>query len=466
MKRLLAAALILGAAHVHAVTNQTYLAPRPVGVNLAMESVTFSEMIHEKGHDRFGGTLQVSGFYSESDNAKKLGRYFGLNNKSKFEVDNTGNGDRALNKIIHDHSSTRGAAAEYIEFAPKQTTWGMRFDYNQDLSKILDGLYFRVQLPVVRVENTMGMTVTGADAADINSYFAGTYTVAVGNAEAQAALTNAKIAGKNSETGVADIDMQLGYAVLNKDTYRLALNIGLTLPTGNTPNAINAFEAVCGNGGHVALGAGFDFGWRVWGDHHTNVKLNAALNYRYAFEATEKRTLSINAGTRTLFAQYGSDVEAASGATFTAGTLQNIPTANILSLNCDVTPGSMLDGIVGLAYNYGGFSIDAGYNVFWKEKDHVTLKDAWTDTSYSATSTTLNFASATSNTGSNLLKSYIDLDAARNESMSHKVYGQLAYIFKDMEYPVMLGTGGHYEFAANNGSIQNWGVNLKAGISF
>lgn len=470
MKRLLAAALVLGAAHVHAVTNQTYLAPRPVGVNLAMESVTFSEMINEKGNDRFGGTLQVTGFYSESDNAKALGRYFGLNDKSKFRVDNGTSPDRNIRRLIHDYDATLlGTNEQTVEFAPKQTVWGMRFDYNQDLSKILDGLYFRVQLPVVKVENTMGMAIAGDKSATLIQYFNGTYSVANPSENAQKALTNAKVAGKNSETAVADIDMQLGYAVLEKEAYRLALNIGLTLPTGNTPEAINAFEAVAGNGGHVALGAGFDFGWRVWGDDNSNVKLNAALNYRYGFEATEKRTLGIlnSDGTRLLFGQYASNIAVTSSGTVAADTYQNIPSGNLTSVNCNITPGSMLDGIVGLAYNNGGLSIDAGYNVFFKEKDSVSMKDAWNDTTYSSTSTTLGFhTGGTAAANANLTKAIMDTNAARNEALSHKVYGQIGYIFKGMEYPVMLGTGGHYEFAGNNGTVQNWGINLKAGISF
>ena len=478
MKRLLAAALVLGAAHVHAVTNQTYLAPRPVGVNLAMESVTFSEMINEKGHDRFGGTLQVTGFYSESDNAKALGRYFGANNKSTIDIGNSQANysfDRNGRRLIHDNAKAlfpdQTTPNATLQLAPKQTVWGMRFDYNQDLSKILDGLYFRVQLPVVKVENTMGLTATGTPASDLIKYFDGTYSKPAGNANAQKALTNAKMAGKNSETAVADIDMQLGYTVLEKEAYRLALNIGLTLPTGNTPEAINAFEAVAGNGGHVALGAGFDFGWRVWGDDNSNVKLNAALNYRYGFEATEKRTLATIDSTTKLrvnLSPYNSNTDAPLVGANRAVTTShlNIPTANILSVNCNITPGSMLDGIVGLAYNNGGLSIDAGYNIFFKEKDSVKMKDTWNDTTYSSTVTDHDFSANSNAANANLSLDIIDTTAARNEVVSHKVYGQIGYIFKGMEYPVMLGTGGHYEFAGNNGTVQNWGINLKAGISF
>ena len=55
------------------------------------------------------------------------------------------------------------------------------------------------------------------------------------------------------------------------------------------------------------------------------------------------------------------------------------------------------------------------------------------------------------------------IDASRT---SHKVYGQIGYIFKDMEFPIMLSAGGHYEFAGTDATSENWGINFKSGISF
>ena len=476
LKGLLVAAMALSAAHVQATTNHTYLAPRPTGVNLAMESVSFAELTNAKDDGRFGGDLQATVFYSKSDNPGALGRYFGFNDKNTLTTNDGGTPDRDLNKIIHYLANNR-TTANTIKFAPEVQTYGVRFDYHQDLAKILDGLYFKVQLPIVKVENDLGLNVTGANATDIKNYFNGSYSVADGQANAQAALTNAKIDGKRSETGIADIDMALGYAFLNKERYRAALNIGLTIPTGTAPKGAYAFEAVIGNGGHFALGAGLEGVARVWGDEHTNIKLNAALNYRYAFEATEKRTLGVKSTSGAVtFGQYGQDV-------LYSNPAHEIPAANITTLNVNVTPGSMIDGIAGASYNRGGFTVDAGYNIHFKEKDAVSIKDAFTDTQYVAGSLysydfsgtianhSINGTDISSNTY--LTKSTIsgsqaalNTDAARNESLSHKVYGQVGYIFKDMEYPVMLATGGHYEFAGNNSSVQNWGVNLKAGLSF
>ncbi len=42
-----------------------------------------------------------------------------------------------------------------------------------------------------------------------------------------------------------------------------------------------------------------------------------------------------------------------------------------------VTPGSLVDSFVNFAYNYEGFHFDLGYNLFWKEKESVKIKDIW-----------------------------------------------------------------------------------------
>lgn len=571
MKSLLVSALALSAAHVQAATNKTYLAPRPVGQNLAMEVVTFNELVDNKNDDRFGGNLQVTGFYSQSADKAETGKYFGVKNKNKFTAKTglpaTTTADLDASLIVHDTAnatltaSTLTAASPAIDLPvtitlnPSQVVWGARFDYHQDLDKLVDGLYFRAKLPVVKIENDMELAASSTDAADaasVLSYFNGTYSSNSGVAgastagaysasasNAQAALTHAKIAGKQSKTTVADFELVLGYAFLDKDCYRAALNLGLVIPTGNVADGVHAFEPVAGNGGHWAFGAGLEFGARVWGDEQRNIKFNAQLDYRYAFEAAEKRTLGLLNANNSNFGQYNTVVTTANVAASDAGAgaynaqgkltgtshfaagltngLVAIPVANVLTMNVNVTPGSSLDFIAGLAYNHGGFSIDLGYNLNWKEAESVARKDAWTDTKYSyinggapdattgtALTSSTNFGATTggqislaaltsantsgsstptmiTNSGSATTPANIVLTsvfpalaasnistaaAATPSAMTNKVYGQVGYIWKNMEFPVMLGAGGHYEFASSNAAIENWGVNIKAGISF
>ena len=55
---------------------------RSSNVNLPMELTTFNERTQMKLDHRFGGNLQVSGFYGESSG--DFGAYFGMNDNSTY----------------------------------------------------------------------------------------------------------------------------------------------------------------------------------------------------------------------------------------------------------------------------------------------------------------------------------------------------------------------------------------------
>jgi len=87
-KSLLAASLMVGAANAASSVNKTYLAGRPVGVNLPMEGTTWHSQVHmpEGNEEKFGGSFQMVGFYQENTNEKDIGRYLGVNNKNTLVV--------------------------------------------------------------------------------------------------------------------------------------------------------------------------------------------------------------------------------------------------------------------------------------------------------------------------------------------------------------------------------------------
>ncbi len=473
LKGALALALIAGT--TGAATNKTFLMPRSHGVNLAMEYTTWNELLQTKDEDRFGANFQITGFYSQSTNQSDIGKYFGVKDKNILDLRTTAaNADVIGTYIIHDVAQAGAAnAIAKIKLEPEQKAYGVRIDYYQDLEKILKGLYLKVALPVVHVENDVQLTVFGeADAAtkaDIISYFKGTYEGAKNQANDNGAkLTHAKVDGARNTTGVADIDFVLGYKFLDKEKYHMSINLGLTIPVGDEADGVYMFEPIVGNGNHWAFGGGLDFGVKLWDDEDQNIKINAALNYRYLFEGTEKRTLGIkdrNFGQYYLLGKGGTPIN----------DQQFEPAANLLTRNVDVEPGSQLDAILGLAYNNGGFSLDIGYNLFWKDSEDVSLKDdPFATDAYGIVLRTLdpqlaaNFVptNAAHADGGQLAKANIDTAAAASPSQTtHKIYGGMGYIFKNWDYPLMLGLGGGYEFA-NSDALENWSLWGKLGIAF
>jgi len=534
LKGLLVTALAVSATQVSAYTNKTFLMPRPVGVDLPMEMTTFHELVEHKGHDRFGGTFAVTGF-GKGTSSDGMGRYFLFNNKDTVTLSEGLNGDGAghpavattsdldLRYLIHDFAGTNNAAVQpgfpfpvTVGLSPEQTAYGVRFDYHQCLGKILKGLYFYANLPVAHVQNdlklniggtpvnyTPGVVVAGPTTPSVQTtlanYFAGTFsnpsTAAGVPANSQVALTNAKIAGKRSETGVADIDLGLGYKFLHKERYHAALAIAVTIPTGDEADGAYLFDAIVGNGDHFALGGDLCAGARIWGDCDHNLKLNLSMKYRYLFESTEKRTLGIKGRN---FGQYLLLVPAA-----TTLPVSFVPAANVTTLNVDVTPGSQFDGILGFTYNNGGFTFDLGYNLYFREEEDVKLKGAFTDGSYAIANVTANAttlatrdaagvavpaappiaggatptplvvatyidgATVAAQTANILTKATLDLDAASTPSqLTNGIYTGIGYSFKEWDTPLMLGLGGKYEWASKNSAFDQWTVYGKIGIGF
>lgn len=452
LKSMMVAALALSAARLqagtdkvtHLHTDKTTLTTRSNGVNSAMEwSGGFAEQVMRGDKNRFGGNFQAVGFYNDSAKNDALAKYFLSANKSTI---NFGTGGDAPNYQLPASTGVSSLTNDDSwALAMEHSSYGVHLNYFQDLEKILKGLHFSINLPVVQVSNKVSITNKGANAIASGAYLLDT-----------ANLTNARIKNGNLQnTGIADIDLQLGYKFLDKETYSACIDLGLTIPTGNDNKGQYVFDAIYGNGQHFGLGAGLGFGARVWGDHHHNIKLHAGLQYRYLFEASEKRTLGLQDATGTVvqLGQYTMLTAAA------AGTSDTIA-ANVTTLNVNVTPGSLLDGVVSLAYNNGGFLVDAGYNLYFREVETLKLKDKWDETKYTSTFNTATTASAVKtenlSTGS----------ATTPSQTTHKVFGNLGYMFRDWETPVHVAAGAHYEFVSSNSAIEGWGVNARLGISF
>lgn len=487
LKSLLVAALTLSAAHLSAEsnsTNKTFLMPRPVGVNAAMQSTTFGDLVNRKAHDKFGANFELTGFWQASADGKEQGKYFLADSKSTINVsrglaDYLPGSSVDAGLLIHANGFIVGgvadaAGATTVSLDPRQEVYGVRLDYHQDLHKLVKGLYLSANLPVVNVSNNPRLTVAGsAPLANLAGYFAGTFSSAVAS-NAQAALKYGKVA-KRSESGVADIDVVLGYKFLNKAKYHAGLGIALTIPTGNTATGEYMFEPMVGNGKHWGLGADFCGGARLWENEESSIKLNLALKYRYLFENGERRTLglmNLTNDVKSNMSQY--NLLQVNGAAMNAAL---VPAANITNLPVNVTPGSQFDGNLSLSYHRGGFSLDLGYNMYAREAEDVKLKGSGLPANYAVAARAFDTAVAfdvadvdhveTGVAGTVLTNANLNLAGAETGSQfTNAIFGGAGYVFKNMDCPIMLGLGGKYEFANNNNALEQWGVWLKAGVGF
>ncbi len=502
LKSLLVAALTLSAAHLSAdsSTNKTFLMPRPVGVNAGMQSTTFYDLVNRKAHDKFGANFEVTGFWQESTDGKEQGKYFLADSKSTIDVGRSAAAAAVPNYragtsvdaslLVHNRGAAGvadAANAVTLSLDPRQEVYGVRLDYHQDLHKLVKGLYLSANLPVVNVSNdprlkiassgTAGVGGTAAVETRLASYFAGGSAAAATPvpADAQVALTKGKIA-KRSESGVADIDVVLGYKFLNKAKYHAGLGVALTIPTGNTATGEYMMEPMVGNGKHWGLGFDFCGGARLWENEESSIKLNLALKYRYLFENDERRTLGLTGATQVPNANLSQyQLLGLNGATAAL-----VPAANVTNQAVNVTPGSQFDGDLSLSYHRGGFSVDLGYNLYAREGEDVKLKGAGITNQYYAIASRLfdatgpfdataqaNVETYVNGNTNRLTNANLNLaGAATGSQFTNAIFGGAGYVFKNWDCPLMLGVGGKYEFANNNNALEQWGLWLKAGVGF
>ena len=497
LKSLLVTALAISASHVSAYTNRNFLSdPRPQNASLLLDSAVAHDLAKTNKHDRFGGNFMVRGYYSESTNSKELGKFFGVKDKNSFTAnagDQANNdADVKVSNIIHDATGAvlvaAGAAATHgatITLAPKTVSYGVEFGYVQCLGKILDGLHLSISLPVERVENNMNLGVVGIAAGDakiVSDFLAGSYSAPVGGAGlvgfaaagtaqgSQAKLTNALIDGnKQTQTGIADIQAVLGYDFVRNEDWTAGLNIGMAIPTGNTATGKNVFEAIYGNGGHWELGLGGKVQGRLWHDGDQHIGLNLQADYRYGFQANEKRTLSTAAN----LSKYYLLAKIAGG---NASTQQLTPAANLSTVDLSVSPNSAVRGNLGLNYGNGGFVFGVAYAPAWKQAETVKFNGTFVDDANGLASVAADMTQAAPFTLApvpaalatvGVKKADLSTDSAtRPSQVAHRLGADMGYTFKNWEFPVTIGAGGHYELAGDNAVAQNWGAHLTAGIGF
>ncbi|MBM3886441.1 hypothetical protein FJ364_00800 [Candidatus Dependentiae bacterium] len=494
IKSLMAAALAMSAAHVNAHTNQGFLSvPRAQRASLVLDSAIAHQLVKTNKEDRFGGNLLVRGFYSESNKKDALGKYFGVNDQATFKAawgthNNAAAGDQASGVnagfLVHDATATIGAQAlapadfATIAFQPKTVSYGLEFGYEQCLGKILEGLHLSIALPVERVENNMNLDIStpGAHAADVTTlqdFFAGKLGTgasvagvvagAGANLSGQNKLSKALIDGKRSATGIADIDAILGYDFVRNENWTAGLNIGLVVPLGNQTTGQYLFEPVYGNGGHWELGFGGRVQGTLWQDGDQHIALNLQADYRYGFKANETRTLSISKdGIQNNLNQYY--------LTVTDGAIRatEAPFANANTVAVSVTPNSAVRGNLGLCYGNGGFVFGVAYAPSWKQAESVSVTPNIPANTIvlHPEQDSMDRASVVAN-GVAFTSADVNADySKRPEQLAHRFGGDLGYTFKEWEYPITIGAGAHYELGKDNATVENWGVNVTAGIGF
>jgi hypothetical protein len=478
-------ALTASAAYAHTGDSKTFLLPRPQGVNLAMELSTWHDHIFTHAINKKNSHIQTTLFAQGAVRGEETGRYFGIGNgKNSFHIGTPPtvwqdipygtNTDVGNIYLVHKDNynfgdpDTFSTLAGTVALNPKQETYGLRLDWYQFLNHPFKKLFFKVSLPFVYVENDIHFRVQNSVPDSVNNtihaFFSGEKITPYDADSAQTPLKHLKFAGRKTALGLADADICLGYRLVEKEKKHCNLYIALTAPTGNRAKSEYLFEPIYGNGRHVALGWGIDASAQLWKKERHSGRIIFALNQRYLFDGTEKRTIPLKESYYP-FSHY-----------YLAGKVGQenkplFPAANVLTQDVGVRPGNQIDSILALAFKSKRFLVDLGYNLFYKEAEAVKFKHHWTDDKY-AVATADYEEIDTELTGDYILfplnKSNLNINGAATPSqVTHKAFGSLGYKFMlDNKYPTSLSAGASYEFAESNHALEGYAFWGKFIISF
>lgn len=108
-------------------------------------------------------------------------------------------------------------------------------------------------------------------------------------------LKHAKMGCRQNLTKISDVQIALGYNILQKKRYHLGFNLRCSIPTGNRPTGEYLFEPIIGNGHHWELGAGLSTHYTVWHNEetHEHAGLYFDMNITHLFSASQKRSFDL-----------------------------------------------------------------------------------------------------------------------------------------------------------------------------
>src|SRR5579885_2372538 len=408
-----------------------YFSIRSQGENAVREMVGWQELINLCGMDDFYGAVSVVGEYSESFRNNDIARvlfgndYTTANGCCGINITGGFNGIKVRSSTdwLADYFGLPRSWRSSIQFTPKIKNFVADVELYLGLAQWAEGLYARIHLPITWTKWNLHPQETvifpgifsldfsgrfGYPAVYFNSldiprfnllnsaleFFNGGQAPILINQQFPVIfdkLTCSKwnTCGALSKTGVADLELVLGYNAVCTDNGYFGLNIRTAAPTGNHPCGEFLFEPIVGNGGHWQLGGGIDTRAVMWqGEYDNSLNFYLDANITHLFKACQRRCFDLcgKPNSRYMLAQRLTTNTNGLGGTPTAGDVTPAdvtfsdsqfankfsPVANLTMTKIKVSAAVQGDVALKFTYNNGsGFSYDLGYNFFGRSCEKI-----------------------------------------------------------------------------------------------
>jgi hypothetical protein len=494
------------------VTSRTYMAmSQPFQSQSPEMTAAFrSDRTHAR-EDGWHGALQGVVFGGRTTKSDNTARYYFPFGKTELLVEEDIKKISDLDPLNpvdlytgHFGVSTTGETFKSrISIAPRQTMVGGGLHWRHSIwRKEERGVWVSVSLPIVHIKNEVNLKEDVLN--DGGSIFSGGgFTAPAANMTAafkQTAWNYGKIddsADDMKRTGVADVEIKLGYEWLDTDPYHIESYIGIHVPTGNRPEGTYLMEAVVGAGKHVGLMFGNSFGCQLYADeaNDRSLRMEFALGSKYLFKKEQIRSFDLNNKPWSRYIQMYASLDDATAAQTVSGTLgreQFTPGINILTQEVDVTPGFMHNLNAAWVFKAKWFQGELGYNLLSRQSECIEME------SFKAGSPAIKalFGLGQTNPARDITGNFIleatedtnfdefpvplslysksvltvrDIDLASGATpahLAHTVYGSLGGNWDECRWPVLAHVGASYTFSrATNAVMDRWTIWAKLGVS-
>lgn len=549
-KKLLPVAMLTLAAAIVADGNVApFIAFRSPGRDTARKVVGMSDKhTHLYDMEAFYGTFWIAPAYERSFKPGRIAEcLFGsdVNDDRELLIQSKGQnfaGDaiawQGSNFLLPEGFSSK------IKFTPRVQNFLVDFHFYMALDEWCEGLYFRLYGPLVHTRYDLNAEETpvaeGAatipaglvDSVAVNR--ADTYTSALEffNGVKQLDLTTTTVqklthakfkTDKDKETCFGELRAELGYNLWLEEDYHFGLNIQAAAPTGHRPTGEYLFEAQCGNNKHWELGGGATMHYTLWRceDGSSHFDFFSEIDVTHMFNSRQKRSFDLKNKPHSrymLASKMGANNNLAIGAANTAATAQFAnelaPVANFSSVDVKVKVNAQVDWVAMLNYTRCNWSMDLGYNLWYRSSEDIDLRsgtedsfpaNTWVlkgttnvfgfsqgagnaavgladsssnstihnnnpfDGNPGATAFELNGDELTTTAGGNVLATTtpnanrvfiklddLDLEGAETKGISHKIFGHINYTWMDcQDWLPYIGIGASAEFGKHGNKGDN-----------
>lgn len=498
---------------------RSFLSPRSQSTNAARELVGWREFINRGDACGFYGALSGLLQYGRSFRSERIGQYFF--GSPTLVISGSNNTFRADQALLADYFGLSPDFLSEVTFAPQIKTALLDIDWYGGWG----AWYLRAHMPLVWTKTSFGMCETvfddGAGFPFPPLYMDDGAVVAPASSFKQAisgqltygqvtqGLQYGRIACEQSERGISDLQIALGYNIRSCPLSHLGLNVRFTVPTGNRSKALFLLEPMIGNGHHFEFGFGFTGHWTVWEkDCEQQLAIYLDLNIMHLFASRQVRSFDFGDGTCNKRCGREDDNFASRYMLvkmFNNGVYSNttMPAINVTTLPCRVHNDIQVDLALMFSYISPWIDLDLGYGAWVRSREKISLCDGVAADTYgfkgiqnvalapavpspaTQTKTATIFGNyfidqaVIVDVPSPQLVSVADLDldsAANPTAFTHKLFWNVSHAWKGACIVMpFVGFGGEVEFSSlrpdsgnepYQNTISQWALWIKGGIGF